>query len=238
MVPGNEGGRSQPHLFSADDGNDYMVKRRNNPQGPRVAVNEVLGGLCLDWLGVKHPPSAVIDLPLDVVTDSPQARFNDGRELCDGPAFGSEYWQSDPDASVSPSLIINLDNVAATLVFDTWVKQFDSRQSRVRAAPHDPGKYDFFPVDQGHSFGGPDWSTASLTNDLKDVSVRMSALSLVREHFRPAIERLCQLSQEIADAIVTQVPQTWLSAAERTGLAHYLMTRAPLAVRALETAYP
>src|SRR5216684_3387259 len=99
MTPGAEGGGSQPHLFETTAG-QFMVKVANNPQGARVLVNELIAGLCLDWLGVHHPRPEVVDVPEDVIDDSPGARFNDGTVLAAGLAFGSEYWQSDAQGTI------------------------------------------------------------------------------------------------------------------------------------------
>ena len=156
-----EAGGSQPHLFETERGSD-MVKARNNPQRARVLANELVGGLCLHWLGVRSPDPAVVELSVDLLAISPQARFHNGTPLEAGLSFGSEYWQSDPQGTIETRLICNKADVAGTLAYDTWVRQFDSRQYRVRASTTDPGFYEFFPVDQGYSFGDPEWTSASL----------------------------------------------------------------------------
>src|SRR5260221_8485809 len=74
-MQGGESGGSQPHLFQCDDGNHYLVKASNNPQGGRVVINEVIGSLCLDWLGVDHPGCAVVNLPAALLAASPGAKF-------------------------------------------------------------------------------------------------------------------------------------------------------------------
>src|SRR5438874_1671751 len=80
MTPNVESGGSQPHVFDTPEG-PYLVKASNNPQGKRVLPNELLGGLCLDWLGVSHPSPAVVDLPDDVLAASAGALFADGTAL-------------------------------------------------------------------------------------------------------------------------------------------------------------
>jgi hypothetical protein len=47
-------GGSQPALIRCDDGKLYVVKFFNNPQGPNVLANEVLGN---ELLNVLHLPS-------------------------------------------------------------------------------------------------------------------------------------------------------------------------------------
>src|ERR1700722_3242359 len=74
LTPNVEQGGSEPHLFETPGG-PFLAKVSNNPQGPRVLPNELVGGLCLDWLGVTHPHIAVINVPQSVIDDSPGAKF-------------------------------------------------------------------------------------------------------------------------------------------------------------------
>src|SRR5437879_6275780 len=85
-----ETGSSEPHRFHTDHG-VYLVKARNNPQGQRVLANQLVGGLCLDWLGVHHPAPAIVSIPEAVIEESPGARFSNGQPLQPGLAFGSEH---------------------------------------------------------------------------------------------------------------------------------------------------
>jgi hypothetical protein len=227
-----EGGGSEPHLFQTDEG-PYMVKVKNNPQSPRVLVNELLGGICLDWLIVRHPRPAIVDVPQSVIDDSPGAKFNNGTALVSGLAFGSEYWQSDPGGAVDSALITNTDDVAGTSVYDTWVHQHDARQFRIRASQDEPGRYEFVPVDQGHSFGNPDWTTASLDTD-RVVPVAGAAVAVADSEVVTHIERLRGFSDDIASKIEASVPSEWLDTAERTAVRVYLTQRAVLAADALE----
>jgi hypothetical protein len=222
-----ESGGSQPHRFLTDEGL-YLVKARNNPQGERVLVNELVGSLCLDWLGVLHPAAAVIQIPPEVIEDSPAARFQDGTPLESGLAFGSEYWQSDEWTVVPASTIRNLADVAGTLVFDSWVRPHDSRQGRVRPSADEPGMYDYFPVDQGFCIGSPSWSSESLAGD-RDISTVTPVLPVKVDEVLPFVHRLRLYSQPDAEHIVAQVPEEWLSEEERTGLVAYLEERASLA---------
>src|SRR5207249_4044794 len=79
MSPGAEGSGSQPHVFETERG-AYMVKVSNNPQGEHVLLNELIAGLCLDWLGVRHPAPAVVHVADELIKASPGARFSSGEE--------------------------------------------------------------------------------------------------------------------------------------------------------------
>jgi len=235
-MTGDETGGSQPQVFDTEDGY-YMVKVSNNPQGPRVLLNELLGGLCMDWLGVVHPDPAIIDIPEAVITSSPQARFQgSGAPLAHGLAFGSKYWQSDPQATVDVSLLANRENVAATLAFDTWVPNGDGRQYRVRRRADDPTRYDYIPVDQGHSFG-PTW-TAETLGAVSVVQVPDAVTPLTVDDFAAVIARLREFDLEHAEAIVREVPDEWWTQVEKIAAREHLFSRAPAAAEALQQKYP
>jgi hypothetical protein len=236
MTPNVESGGSQPHVFDTPEG-PFLVKASNNPQGKRVLPNELLGGLCLDWLGVKHPPPGVVDLPSNVLAASPGAVFTDGTPLAAGNSFGSELWQSDPQGTVDVSLIVNLEDLAGTLALDTWIQPFDGRQYRVRPSPDTPGRYEYIPVDQGCSLGSPNWTAQDLAN-APPPAVPAPPLPLTRSHIEQFIVRLNSFSRNDANRMVEQPPGDWLDDAERVAAAEYMTNRAAQAASALELQFP
>jgi hypothetical protein len=238
MEQGKESGGSEPHLFATKDG-QFMVKANNNPQMTgegKIIVNELVGGLCLDWLGVAHPHPAVVNVSQAVIDDSPGAKFNNGSRFGSGQSFGSEYWQSDPQGAVPADLLTNKDTIAGTLVFDTWVRQGDSRQYRVRKSASDEGMYDFIPVDQGHSFG-PNWTSPVLDAD-RTIVLGTPAVSVTSREVQPHIQRLGGFNVEHATFVVNQIPEPWITAVEREALKNYLIARAAPAAEALAAQYP
>jgi hypothetical protein len=217
-----------------------MVKALNNPQGARVLVNELVGALCLDYLGVKHPRAAVVEVPQEVIDINPEAKFRSGTPLCAGLAFGSELWQSDPGGTVASELLSNRQDMAGTKAVDTWIGQNDSptaRQYRIRSSAVEPGKYDYFPVDQGYNIGSPGWDAATLDGKHDQIVVQNMPLSLSLEEFKSALDRLREFDEAGAEHIVSQIPEEWLSGGnERKSLVRYLAARAAKAAAELEKA--
>jgi hypothetical protein len=235
MTPGAEGGGSQPHLFETTAG-QFMVKVANNSQGTRVLVNELIAGLCLDWLGVRHPRPAVVDVPDDVIVDSPGAKFSDGAALASGLAFGSEYWQSDAQGTIPVDQLVNDDDIAGTMTLDTWIHNHDGRQYRMRPAPGQPGKYEAIPVDQGHCFGSPGWTAHDLAND-RAVAVAVPIKPVGASIVTLFVKRLRAFDRFAASTILAAVPNEWITDDERAALGVYLSDRASLTADALATQY-
>ena len=120
---------------------------------------------------------------------------------------------------------------------DTWLGQNDSRQYRVRSSTDEPGKYDYIPVDHGHSIGSPGWTAADLYARADPV-LTPCPIPVTREDVERAIQRLREFKAEDARAIVGQIPSEWLVDDERVALESYLMKRAASAADVLQAAYP
>ena len=67
-------GGAQSHLMRCSDGECYVVKFQNNPQGTRILANEMLGGALATRLGLPTPEIAIVDKKL--------ARRAYGRSRC------------------------------------------------------------------------------------------------------------------------------------------------------------
>ena len=55
-------GGSQPYLLRAEDGGNYVVKFRNNPQHVRVLANEMLAGRLATLIGLPIPDVAFVEV--------------------------------------------------------------------------------------------------------------------------------------------------------------------------------
>ena len=87
-------GGAQSHLMRCADGHHYIVKFSNNPQHPRVLVNDWLGTRLAEMIGLPVPVPAIVDVHPWLVEHTPDLRL----ELCGrrtmftaGLSFGSRY---------------------------------------------------------------------------------------------------------------------------------------------------
>jgi len=56
-------GGAQAHSMECDDANFYVVKFRNNPQHPRILVNELIASVFLNYLQIATPETAIVNVP-------------------------------------------------------------------------------------------------------------------------------------------------------------------------------
>jgi hypothetical protein len=131
-------GGAQGHLMRCADGNYYVVKAKNNPQSPRVLVNDWLGTRLAEMIGLPVPVADIVDVSSWLIEHSPELRI----ELCGrqtmivpGLSFGSRYVVPPTEGEVYDYLpetmigrVRNLPSFAGVLAFDKWTCNADGRQ--------------------------------------------------------------------------------------------------------------
>jgi hypothetical protein len=135
-----------------------------NPQGNNVLANEALGAILLRGLGFLVPAWRPITINLKTLPSFPELIMEtaDGTNLpaC-GVHFGSEYLggpQYDLFDFIPESYRTrNGEQVAAINLFDLWANHHDYRQCVYRRTKREVDFEAMF-IDNGHLFGGPDWS--------------------------------------------------------------------------------
>lgn len=227
-LQGHEVGSSQPQVLGDVDGDGWMVKPTNNPQGLRVLVNEVVATALAARLGGAVRPFAICDLPDELATG---VLHPDGRPWSSGPAFGSALLDS--AVPLIPDMLhqaVNRDGLLAVVATDTWLLNLDSRQAL--SVPMPIGGYMVFCVDFGHTIGAPTWSAADLNSrpDPVELCDRNEWKAL---RARGMAARLANVVESVTDdeitELVEQVPSEWnVSGEERAALRAYICRRRPI----------
>ena len=60
-------GTSEPHLMRCADGELYVVKFLNNPQHPRILINELLCAQLARRLGLPVPPPTLVEVSPELI---------------------------------------------------------------------------------------------------------------------------------------------------------------------------
>lgn len=242
-------GGAQAHLLEADDGHFYVVKFRNNPQHPRVLVNELLSAVFLDYLQIAAPAGAVIQITASFVDANPTMQMQvGGREIPVEPGwhFASRYpgdpalatvYDFLPDALLAR--VANLEDFRAILVFDKWTGNADGRQSvffraMVRHAGGDPeGGPQARPVfvarmiDHGYAFNGPHWDFPE--SPIQGLYMRSLVYEAVRslDDFQPWLDQVVNFPETVVDRAWKRIPADWIADEEDAleGLLEELLRR-------------
>ncbi len=241
-------GGAQAHLLQCDDGHNYVVKFRGNPQHRRILVNEWIASAFLQYLEISTPPVEIVNLSADFLAQNPEVHIQLGsRHMPAEPGwhFGSRY-PGDPSKIMVydfiPDLllekVVNLNEFLGVLAFDKWIGNADARQSiffRARLQQWSTAKADRAPrmgfvasmMDHGYIFDGPHWtfSDSPLQGLYFRPAVYRAAKSL--DDFQPWLDRVMHLPEEVVDRAQKQIPLEWLDGDESAldALLNRLMTR-------------
>jgi hypothetical protein len=212
-------GGSQPHLMRCDDGHHYVVKFRNNPQGPRVLVNELLATLLAAQMGLPTAPVAVVEVsgPLIRLTPDLRIELRHGHSPCAaGLQFGSRYLGAPKDSSSATDIwphgpVENRPDFVGMLLFDKWTCNTDGRQV-VFVREHDLfSRYRAHMIDNGFCFNGEAWSFPDAPRRSLYANPWVYEGITGFDSFEPWITRLeHEFSLELLREAAAHIPACWL----------------------------
>lgn len=212
-------GGSQAHLMRCSDESYYVIKFRDNPQGTRILMNDLLATGLAARLGLPTMPVAIcyVSQRLIELTEDLHFEMAHSRVPCQpGLHFGSHY--ADPHHVtvhdfIPDSLLRRVTNIidfAGMLVFDKWTCNTDGRQTLFLQDSNELGEigemqYATVMIDQGFCFNAGEWNFPDAP--LRGLYTRRVVYEHVHgiEDFEPWIERL---ESRINEAVLTEVAKT------------------------------
>jgi hypothetical protein len=219
-------GGSQSHLMRCDDGNYYVVKFPDNPQGTRILANEFLATALIQSLGLPGSAGRIVRVTDGLIAHSEEMYFELKRgraPLKSGLCFGSLYqqsesWQGGPAVLnaydfLPVSMLQRVENIAdfaGMLVFDQWTNNLDDRQVVfvMRNGLHSARM-----IDHGWCFG----VTWDFDTPTRGLYFPPSVYENIRdfESFEPWLTRLDQLSLVELREIARMIPSEWYERDEK-----------------------
>lgn len=222
-------GGSQAHLLRAEDGHAYVVKFLNNPQlGKRGLVNEVVGAVLCNKLGLNTPESVLVTVDSKFLSDNPDVYIllpnGIRQEIATGVHFGSQFPGDPEHVAVYDFLpdtmlpdVYNRADFFGALVFDKWTANADGRQIIFyRALIEGEGKPEWVAslIDHGYALGGAAWSFGE--SDIQGMYARriVYGTNPCVDDYRPWIQRLMRLDEHVIEEIFLALPGDWIDGDE------------------------
>lgn len=212
-------GGAQSQLMLGADGNLWVVKFRNNPQGERVLANELIATRMAEAVGLTVPLSDVVDVSEWLIRNSPEMWVDAGRgervTCSEGLAFGSQFVGGLMPGQVVDYLpeellpeLRNLSEFAGMLCLDKWTGNSNGRQA-VFTRKHRERKYRAVFIDQGYCFHATEWKFPD--SPLRGVYMRNCVYEWVTgwDSFEPWITRVEEMRAETLWSIAEVVPPEW-----------------------------
>lgn len=187
-------GGSTPVLIRGDDGKSYVLKFRNNLQGPNVLFNEFMGTALLEACGLLTPGYATIQVSEAFLDANPECWIDGGQQGMirpnSGLCFGSRYvGESDGGLlfqllpEVRFNIIRNRKEFWLVWILDIVAANRDYRQAVFLSGLK--GMLSAVFLDNGHYFGGPDGEPAGVFMKARHADIRiypeMNAQELLKQ---------------------------------------------------------
>jgi hypothetical protein len=204
--------------MSCADGNYYVVKFQNNPQGVRVLVNEWLGTRLAEIVGLPVPSVAVVNVHPSMLEHTPGLHIDVGGSCSmfkPGLCFGSRYVISPFEGQVYDFLpeammgrVRNVQQFAGILTLDKWTCNGDGRQAAFWKRSRERLMTASF-IDQGYCFNACEWNFPD--HPLRGVFGRNDVYLSVTswDSFEPWLSRIeCFPERSIWD-VLREIPPEW-----------------------------
>lgn len=240
-------GGAQSQLMLGADGNLWVVKFRNNPQGERVLANELIATRLAEAVGLTVPVCDAVDVSGWLIRNSPDLWVDAGRgerAVCsEGLAFGSQFVGGLMPGQVvdylPEELLLELRNraeFAGMLCIDKWTGNSNGRQAVFARKPRER-KYRAVFIDQGYCFHANAWSFPD--SPLRGVYMRNCVYEWVTgwDSFEPWITRLEEMQADTLWAIAEVVPPDWYGDPAELEVLMEAMLKRRSRVRELITAF-
>jgi hypothetical protein len=214
-------GASQPRLLRCEDGGEYVVKFRNNPQHVRVLANEMLASRLALLIGLPVPSPAFVEVLPELIAGNPLLELEIGprREPClPGLQFGSRFpgvpGQTLVVDFLPDRLLRKVEDVArvflGALVLDKWTCNCNGRQVIFyRSADQEGSAYSAALIDHGFCFNDGDWNFPD--SPIRSLYPRRLVYESVRglQSFEPYLSRVENLEASELEACVRGIPAEW-----------------------------
>lgn len=221
-------------LFS--DGKKYVVKwNGTETRRAKEVINEYVVGKLGTLLSLPVVPFESVYIPEEFIANTPELhstryQFNPGLQsacpFIENSFILKEFYNNLP----SKMEIKNHDMIAAMVVFDHWVFNYDRTLRNVLMERLSEGNYYLHMIDHGKCFpGGYTWSPQTLIKKRnKKLSYRDTyqwALSILNhEEFTSYIDKIVSVPNELILEVIQSIPKEWqVTLEEREALYQFLV---------------
>ncbi len=222
-------GGSRSHIMASEDGSIFFVKFKENPQGIRVLVNELVANKIACLLDLPCPEGFIAELGERFLLASKISPM-DGKTISPGQHFCCRQIENIYHG-VPRNLIPNVKNTKhfpGIILFDMFVNNSDrNSDGNYLIVNAKDNSYELCIIDHGHCFGNPVWDT-TITDRVGtwSQSILPPMANYIRgfNPFQEYIEKVKTLSNKLFSSMVADIPNEWeINESERRALTGFLI---------------
>ncbi|SEM55351.1 hypothetical protein SAMN05192533_103337 [Mesobacillus persicus] len=231
-------GKSNAHLITFDDGNDYVVKFYQ-PGCEKTLPNEWIGYCLARYLQLPVPFGRIVEIPEDFLETCPQENRETEHKTERGERreipyqFASRYVPDCVDGHevAEISKLTNSAMLARIILFDYWLWNRDRTRKNMLFEKENDGVFALWAIDQAEILGGFNWEQddlESLPSGLIKSTAHKMMTSFIdsEEDFYEQLEVIQTMPILLMEEIVALIPEEWgVTKAERKSIVTTLLHR-------------
>ena len=204
-------GKSNAHLITFNDGNDYVVKYFQ-PGFEKTLPNEWISYCLGRYLGLPIPFAKIVEIPKDFSSLNPElAQMTDTRYQ-----FASLYIPNCKDGhQVSKiSQLTNHLSLANIIVFDYWLYNGDRTRKNILLQEESEHSYQLWAIDHAEIFGIYNWGLTDLQQLpqglIKSATHEIMAHFIEKEEcFYQQLEAIGTIPIFLIEEMIAMIPDEW-----------------------------
>lgn len=237
-IDGIKNGCTKPYHVVCD-GEPYIVKFKQNPEGLRVLANEYVCAKLAKKLHLPIPNPALIQVSDEFIKDF-GTKISDhvGEQITTGIHFGTKKLKKAYPLTNADMIYLarNVHIVPEILLFDHWIHNSD-RDRNGGNLLFDAVKMELVILDHTHAFDlGPIWTATQLTQRMNDRYIIFDTSGYVykklvphirgNQPFHSILDKMSRLTRDDLWNIIDSIPDQWeVCEEDKIALHSYLWNR-------------
>lgn len=221
-------GKSNAHLITFSDGNDYVVKFFQTGF-EKTLPNEWLAYCLARYLGLPIPFARLVEIPQEFMDQVPELNIMQHTKY----QFASLYVPDCMDGHQTPTIsgIKNHHSLAGVILLDYWLCNRDRTRKNIVLCDEDQEQYQLWIIDHAEIFGSYNWLESDLDNLseelLKSATHQIMANCIKSEDsFEEYLELIQTIPIFLIEEIVSMIPEDWMvTKEEKKAMVSALVTR-------------
>lgn len=221
-------GKSNAHLITFNDGNDYVVKFFQKGF-EKSLPNEWVGYCLARYLGLPVPFAKLVEIPPDFTSQIPDLSQMSTTQYQFASLYVPDCFDGHQVKIVSD--ITNHQSLASIIVFDYWLCNRDRTRKNILLHEEPMNSYQLWAIDHAEVFGSYNWVQSDLEKLpdglLKSATHQLMALFIEDERvFGEQLELIQTIPILLIEEIVGLIPDDWnVSREERKAMVSALVRR-------------
>lgn len=226
-------GLSKPVILGASDGNNYVVKFRDDLVTNKVLINDLICCRLAKLFDLPVAEARTIFIGESLINIEP---YLSNRKIKDGKHFASLHYKNTYTFIGENSLkgISNIDKIPDIIAFDLWVGNDDRADNEGNLLLRTSINNDnLLIIDYGNSFHGPDWIEYDLKcNDILVPPFDGKVYNVLKKYvngsnpFQEICKKIKSITYDEITSCVADIPDSWnLNEDNKKNICDFLFNR-------------